>query len=183
MKPVTRESLLDYVAYEEQRDEIRPRVLAEKRRRRVHVDVLTLLFENPDTIRYQVQEMMRIERIVKEEDVLQELATYNELLGAAGELGCTLLIEIDDAELRQERLSAWMELPWHVYARLEDGEKIYARFDERQIGEERLSSVHYLKFDTKGRVPVAVGVDLEGQLVAETELADETRAALREDLV
>ena len=51
-----------------------------------------------------------------------------------------------------------------------------------QIGEERLSSVHYLKFDTKGRVPVAVGVDLEGQLVAETELEDETRAALREDL-
>lgn len=182
MKPVERSSILDYVTYEEQRDRIRPEVLAAKRVRRVHVDVLTVLFENADTVRYQVQEMMRIERIVKEEDVLHELATYNELLGGEGELGCTLLIEIDDAQQRQEKLSAWMELPWHVYARLEGGEKVYARFDERQIGEERLSSVHYLKFDTQGRVPVAVGVDLQGQLVEETELSDATRAALADDL-
>ena len=157
-------------------------MLALKRVRRVHVDVLTFLFENPDTIRYQVQEMMRIERIVKEEAVLHELATYNEVLGGPGELGCTLLIEIDDAAQRQERLSAWMELPWHVFALLEDGQKAYARFDERQVGEERLSSVHYLKFDTGGRVPVAIGVDLAGLLECETRLTDETRAALAEDL-
>jgi hypothetical protein len=182
MKPVERSSLLDYVTYEEQRDRIRAEILAAKRLRRVHVDVLTFLFENPNTVRYQVQEMMRIERIVKEEDVLHELATYNELLGGEGELGCTLLIEIDDAEARQQRLSAWMELPWHVYARLEDGSKVYARFDERQIGEERLSSVHYLKFDTQGKVPVAIGVDLQGQLTGVTVLTDETRAALAEDL-
>ena len=75
---------------------IRPRVLAEKSRRRVHVGgLLTFLFENQDTVRYQVQEMMRIERIVKEADILHELATYNELLGGHGELGATLLIEID----------------------------------------------------------------------------------------
>jgi len=182
MKPVQRASLLDYVTYEERRDEIRPRVLAMKRARRVHGGVLTFLFENADTVRYQVQEMMRIERIVKEDAVLHELATYNELLGGPGELGCTLLIEIDDAEQRQQRLSAWIELPWHVYARLEDGEKVYARFDERQIGEERLSSAHYLKFHTGGRVPVAVGGDLGGRLSGETELSPETRAELAEDL-
>jgi hypothetical protein len=183
MKPVDRESILDYVTYEERRAAIRSRVLAEKRRRRVHVaGLLTFLFENADTVRYQVQEMMRIERIVKEEAIRHELATYNELLGGPGELGCTLLIEIDDAEERQRKLAAWMELPWHVYAALEGGEKVYARFDERQIGEERLSSVHYLKFDTRGRVPLAVGVDLGNQLEGETPLDADQRAALAEDL-
>ncbi len=182
MNPVERASLLDYVTYEERRDRIRQRLLAMKRLRRVQVGALAFLFENPDTIRYQVQETMRVGRIVEEADVLHELATHNELLGGPGELGCTLLIEIDDAEQRQRSLSGWMELPWHVFARLEDGEQVYARFDERQIGEERLSSVHYLKFDTRGRVPVALGVDLSEQLDGEARLTDETRAALAQDL-
>jgi len=183
MKPVQRDSILDYVTYEERRERIRSEVLAEKRIRRVHVaGLLTFLFENQETVRYQVQEMMRIERIVKEEAILHELATYNELLGGPGELGCTLLIEIDDPEQRQEKLAAWMELPWHVFAQLEGGDKVYARFDERQIGGDRLSSVHYLKFDTGGRVPTAVGVDLAGQLEGVTQLSAETRGALARDL-
>ena len=158
-------------------------MLAEKGRRRIHVGgVLTFLFENRDTVRYQVQEMMRIERIVKEADILHELSTYNELLGGPGELGCTLMIEIDDPAERAVKLSAWMELPWHIYAKLEDGEKAYARFDDRQVGDGRLSSVHYLKFDVKGRAPVAIGVDLEGHLVSETTLTEEQRAALSADL-
>jgi hypothetical protein len=183
MRPVERDSILDFVTYEERRAELRPRVLAEKARRRIHVGgFLTFLFENRDTVRYQVQEMMRIERIVKEADVLHELATYNELLGGPGELGCTLLIEIDDPAERARKLSAWMELPWHVYARVEGDRKVYARFDERQVGEARLSSVHYLKFPVEGRVPIALGVDLEGQLVAEGPLSADQRAALAADL-
>jgi hypothetical protein len=182
MKPVDRASILDYVTYEERRERLRAQVLEAKALRRVHVGgVLTFLFENTDTVRYQVQEMVRVERIVKEADIQHELDTYNELLGGPGELGCTLLIEIDDPEERSKRLRAWMELPWHAYAKLEDGEKVYARFDERQIGDERLSSVQYLKFDTRGRVPVAVGCDLAG-LVHETALTPEQREALRADL-
>ena len=108
------------------------------------------------------------------------------MLGGPGELGCTLLIEISDPVERQERLSAWLELPWHVFVRVPaaDGrgdEKIYARFDERQIGEEKLSSVHYLKFDTSGRVPLALGVDLAG-LDGETPLEPDQRDALAADL-
>ena len=182
MRTVDRSSLLDFVTYEERREGIRARILAEKARRRIHVGgKLTFLFENPDTIRYQVQEMMRVERMVKEADILHELATYNELLGGPGELGCTLMIEIDDPAERAQKLAAWMELPWHVYARLGSGELSYARFDERQVGEQRLSSVHYLKFDTGGRTPSAIGVDLAG-LEAETELDPAQRAALAEDL-
>jgi len=149
--------------------------------------VLTFLFENADTIRYQIQEMMRAERIVKEADILHELETYNELLGGPGELGCTLLIEIDDPADRARKLGAWIELPWHVYllvpARSGRGtEKVYARFDERQVGDSRLSSVQYLKFDTQGRAPLAIGVDLAGELECETQLDAAQRAALNEDL-
>jgi hypothetical protein len=104
MQPVGRDSLLDYVTYEERRDAIRRQVFAVKALRRVHVaGVLTFLFENADTVRYQVQEMMRAERIVKEGDIAHELATYNELLGGPGELGATLLIEIEDPVERSAR--------------------------------------------------------------------------------
>ena len=188
MRPVTRESLLDYVTYEERREGIRRRVFAVKAPRRVHVgSLLTFLFENTETIRYQVQEMMRAERTVKESDILHELETYNELLGGPGELGCTLLIEIDDPAERARKLAAWIELPWHLYVAVpactgRGLEKVYARFDERQVGETRLSSVHYLKFDTGGRCPSAIGADLAGELEVETELDAAQRAALAEDL-
>lgn len=182
MKPVERSTLLDYVTYEEKREAIRARVLAHKAPRRVHVgEWLTFLFETTETARYQVQEMMRIERIVKESDIQHELETYNELLGAAGELGCTLLIEIDDPAVRAVKLKAWLDLPKHVYARLSDGSKVYAQFDERQVGEDRLSSVHYIKFPVAGRVPVAIGAD-HSDLTVETPLKPEQVAALREDL-
>ena len=188
MRPVTRDSLLDYVTYEERRDEIRQRIFEVKAARRVHVGgVLTFLFENTETIRYQVQEMMRAERIVKEADILHELETYNDLLGGPGELGCTLLIEIDDPTERAAKLAAWVELPWHLYVSVpssqgEGPEKVYARFDEAQVGEGRVSSVQYLKFDTQGRVPIAVGADLAGRLEVEGSLDPAQREALSEDL-
>ena len=97
MKPVERSEILDYVTYSERRPQIRSSAMEAKEKRRVLVgEVFTFLFENQETVRYQVQEMMRVERIVKETDIAHELQTYNELLGGEGELGCTLLIGIDD---------------------------------------------------------------------------------------
>ena len=183
MKHVERADLLDWVTWSERRGALRERVMAAKAVRRVHIgDYLTLLFENAETIRYQVQEMMRVERIAREADIRRELDTYNELLGGDGELGCTLLVEIEDPIERDAKLRRWRELPARVYAELEDGRRIHARADERQIGADRLSSVQYLKFATGGAVPVAVGTDLP-ELAAETKLSAEQRAALREDLV
>ena len=182
MKHVQRDSLLDYVSYETEREHLRAAVMAIKAPRRVHVGgVLTFLFENTATIRYQVQEMMRAERIVREADILHELATYNELLGAPGELGCTLLIEIDDAEERKQRLAEWIELPTALYIKLPAGKLVRATCDPRQIGETRLSSVHYLKFDVRGQVPWAIGADHPG-LTVEAEFTAQSRAALTEDL-
>jgi hypothetical protein len=182
MKAVERNEIIDYVTYQAQRDSFRAEVMKVKAPRRVHIgDHLTLLFENHSTVRYQIQEMIRAERIVRESDIVHELNTYNELLGKDGELGCTLLIEIDDPALRDEKLQEWWELPDRIFLELSDGERIRATFDERQRGEHRLSSVQYLKFDTRGEVPIAVAVDLPG-FGTPTRLTDEQREALRHDL-
>ncbi len=182
MRPVSRETILDYQTYEERREEFRVRALAHKQPRRIHVgEHLTFLFENPTTVHYQVQEMMRVERIVREADIRHELDTYNELLGGEGELGCTLLIEILTPEERNRLLVQWLDLPRHLYALLENGDKVRAKYDDRQVGETRLSSVQYLKFNTRGQVPVAFGAD-HPDLELETTLNSAQRAALAADL-
>jgi hypothetical protein len=182
MKPVDRSEIVDYATYEDERDTFREEVMKIKAPRRVHVgDYMTLLFENHKTIWYQIQEMIRTERIVRESDIRHEIDTYNELLGKDGELGCTLLIEIEDPAARVQKLQEWRDLPEKIYLLVEGGTRVTAKFDERQRGADRLSSVQYLKFDTKGVVPVAAGVDLPG-LQVETELTDDQKQALRADL-
>lgn len=182
MKPVDRSELTDFQTYRDSRDKTRPRIIEIKQRRRIHVgDALTFLFENRDTVRYQVQEMMLAERIVREADIAHELHTYNELLGGPGELGATLLIEIEDVAQRDQKLRAWLKLPEHLYAKLEDGSRVRAKFDSRQISDGRLSSVHYVRFDVKGHTPVALGCDLP-EYTAETPLDDQQRLALEDDL-
>jgi hypothetical protein len=183
MKPVLRSEILDHVTYSERREVLRPQALAAKAVRRVVLadGTITCLFENRDTVRYQVQEMMRAEQIVREADILHELHTYNELLGGPGELGCTLLIGIDDPSERAQRLAEWLALPSHVYAELPDGTRVRATFDPRQVGDERLSSVQYLKFPVGTQAPVAIGVDLPGLEVHQV-LTEDQRRALAEDL-
>ncbi len=182
MRKVERGEIVDYQTYEETRGEFRERVLSAKARRRIHVgESFTFLFENAITIRYQIQEMTRAERIVKEKDILHELETYNGLLGDAGQLGCTFLIEIDDPAERAIKLRQWLHLPEHLYVRMGDGTKIRPHFDETQRGVDRISSVQYLKFTVEGKIPVAVGIDYPG-LESETRLTEDQRAALEEDL-
>ena len=182
MKPVTREEILDLTAYEKARPGIQAEVTGVKAPRRVHLgDAVTFLFENRDTVRYQIQEMVRAERMVKEKEIAHELETYNELLGKKGELGAVLLIEIDDAERRAVKLREWMGLPGSLYVKTASGRRVKATFDPRQVGEERLSSVQYLKFDTGGESPVAVGSD-HPKLQAEVALGPEQRRALEIDL-
>jgi hypothetical protein len=182
MKPVPRSAIVDLETYEKIRPKFRELVMAVKAPRRIHLgEHLTFLFENSLTMRYQVQEMIRAERIKREEDILHELETYNGVLGGPGELACTLLVEIDDPEARARRLREWYALPEHVYAALEDGRQIRPTFDGAQRGDGRLSSVQYLKFAVGRHAPLALGVDLPG-LVQETRLTPEQRAALTEDL-
>ncbi len=182
MKHVRREELLPLQAYEASREEIRRSILEAKALRRVTAGgVLTFLFENTATIRYQVHEMLRAERITREAEIAHELETYNGLLGGPGELGVSLLIELADPAERDRKLREWLELPRHLYLKLAGGEKIRARFDPAQIGEDRLSSVQYLKFDVRGQAPVAAGCDLPACKV-ETAIAPGQREALARDL-
>ena len=169
-------------AYERSRAAIRPAIIEAKEQRRITVGgVLTFLFENTATIRYQVQEMVRAEKMTGEPEIRHELETYNEVLGAPGELGAVLLIELPDAAERDLKLRAWLGLMPCLYARLQDGTRVRPTFDPRQVGDERLSSVQYLKFDVRGQVPVALGADLPA-FTAEALLSEAQRAALAQDL-
>ena len=103
------------MTYEDKREDVRKEALAIKKDRRIHLgDHLTFLFENTETIRYQIQEMVRTERIVRESDIVHEIKTYNELLGDEGGVGSTLLIEINNADQRDQLLKSGF-LPKHLY--------------------------------------------------------------------
>ncbi|MDH3485143.1 MAG: DUF3501 family protein [Myxococcales bacterium] len=182
MKPVERDEILDYVTYSGKRDAIRAAALNAKSERRIIVgEHFTFLFENHETVRYQIQEMMRVEKIVKEDDIRHEIDTYNELIHPAGSLGCTLLIGIDDPEERDDKLKAWVGLNDHIYAKLPNGIRVKPTWDPRQVGDARLSSVQYLTFELGPKAPVAIGIDMPG-IEDETELSDAQREALRRDL-
>ena len=162
MRKVKREEVVDYQTYTEGRDAFRDEVLEQKATRRVHLGpYLTFLFENHSTILYQIQEMMRVEQIVKEKDVQHEIDTYNGLLGETGELGCTLLIEIPTPAERDKLLVEWLGIEKCLYLLSDKNEKCYAIYDEKQVGESRLSSVQYLKFKLGDGLPVAIGCDFE----------------------
>ena len=184
MTLVNREEILDYATYTDHRPTIRPAMLEAKRVRRVSIGAyLTLLFENHDTVLYQIQEMMRIERIVRERDIQHELDTYNELLGGPGELGATLLIGIDDETKRDDCLRRWLVLLPTLYAELEDGTRVAPTWDPRQMGEDRLSSVQYLKFNTQGATPVKFGSSFDDpEVYGSVTLSEEQHAALAADL-
>lgn len=182
MRRVTRQEILDWQSYADVRARERAHLLMVKEPRRVHLGAnVTLLFENTLTVRYQIQEMILVERIVREADIQHEIDTYNELLGGDGELGCTLLVEIEDPAERDVQLRAWWQLPEKIALRLEDGTWAPARFDARQRGEDRLSSVQYLVFPVGGKTPVGARVALPN-LTAETEFTPATRQALADDL-
>jgi hypothetical protein len=194
VRKVERSDILDYETYGDRRDTLRAMVMEIKRRRRVHLGTsLTFLFENTTTIWYQIQEMVRAERIVREADIQHEIDTYNAVLGGPGELGCCLLIEIEAESERPRLLREWRALPGHVYMRCEgsandetNGETIVrAEFDPAQANEEQLSSVQYLRFKLGDLRPVAIGCDLEalaGRAPLELALNEEQREALNRDL-
>ena len=148
MKPLVLEDIRDLQEYELERPEFRRRVIALKARRRVALGpLLTLVFENRDTVRFQIQEMTRIERIARPERVAQELEVYNELLPGAGEVAATLFIEVTEPEKVQPTLDRFIGLdePGKLVLRIGDDASA-ARFAPGQSREDRISAVHYVRF-------------------------------------
>ena len=178
---VRQEEILDWQTYTDDRDTTRAMVMRLKKSRRIHLgENLTFLFENHDTIWYQIQEIMRAERIVRESGIREALDVYNSMLGGPGQLGCALLIEIEDEAKRRPLLEAWLGLQECLYAELADGTRIYAEFDPTQVGQDRLSAVQYLVF-TLPEGPVRLGSDF-ATLELTVNLDDAQRAALAADL-
>jgi Protein of unknown function (DUF3501) len=148
MKPLAKTDLLPYEAYERSRDSFRKRIIELKQRRRLSIgDKVTLVFENRDTIQFQIQEMIRAERIVDPDKVQGELDVYNALLPGDGELSATLFIEITDSDQTERDLDVFQGIdrgqtvailaaPWAAYGEFESG---HSKAD-------KISAVHFVKF-------------------------------------
>jgi len=191
MRKLTVDDIVDHRAYERERDDFRAHIIGLKRRRRIPLgNLVTLVFENTDTMRWQVQEMARAERMLTDEAIAHEVETYNELIPEAGELSATLFIELTGDDLLREWLPKLVGIEHQVHFELGDGRSRVTgtpRDEERLTREEITSTVHYLRFpfDAHQRAQLAFGparivVDHpEYQAVA--ELDEEQRDTLVED--
>jgi hypothetical protein len=192
VKPLGLNDVLSLLDYERVRPRLRPLFMHEKNRRRLAVgEHLTFLFENGQTLWYQVHEILRSENINAREAVQHELETYNQLLPKAGELSATLLIEYQDPAERDVALRKLVGFERHLWFVLGDKRQA-ARFDEGQISSEQISAVQFLRFPVGNIEPqefiaqanagkVAIVVD-HPQLRVRGLIKDTLAASLAEDL-
>ncbi len=150
MPHIKPESLMTLEAYSKARKEFRAKVIEHKKRRTVHLgEHVTLLFEDELTIRYQVQEMLRIERIFEEAGIDDELSAYNPLIPDGSNLKATMLIEYEDVDERARMLAKLKGLEDKIWLRVADHAPVYAIADEdiERENDEKTSSVHFLRFE------------------------------------
>jgi hypothetical protein len=193
MTAITRESLLSLEAYARERPAFRARVLEHKRPRTVHLgEHVTLLFEDELTVRYQIQEMLRIEKTFEEEGIRDELAAYSALVPDGTNFKATMLIEYEDVTARRAALATLKGIERRTWVASEGGERVYAIADEdlERENEEKTSAVHFLRFELpratvtalKDGAKLAIGIDHPGCTITIPAVAEETRAALVADL-
>ncbi len=193
---LTLADISDLRAYERERDELRARVIAAKKLRRVAVGpVVSVVFENRDTVRFQVQEMVRAERLLSDQAVQQELDTYNPLVPEPGELSTTLFLELTSSDQLRTWLPRLVGVERAVQLVIGDGGSARVVRGEVEEGhaaqltrEEVTAAVHYVRF----RVPPAAVAAWPGEPVAlavdhpryafRTELSAATKASLLSDL-
>ena len=191
MPQIARESLLSIEAYARSRNEFRARAIDHKRRRTVHVgEHLTLQFEDELTVRYQVQEMLRIERIFEEEGIRAELDAYNPLVPDGSNWKATMLLEYPDPGERRARLAELKGVERRVWVQVDGCERVYAVADEdlERESEEKTSSVHFLRFELRSEMiealrrdaALSIGVDHPRYQVS-VQVGPQTRSSLAED--
>ncbi len=151
-RKLTLDDIVDQRAYERERQAFRARVIDLKRRRRVHVGpIVTFVFENRDTVRFQIQEMARIERIITDEGIQAELDVYNPLIPEPGQLRATMFIELTDEAGLREWLPKLVGIETSVELRIGDGEVVGCTVDPEHARsltrDETTASVHYIDFD------------------------------------
>ena len=193
MQKLTRESLMTLEAYAKARKDFRAKVLAHKKNRNVALgEHVTLLFEDALTVQYQVQEMLRIEKIFEEQGIQDEIDAYNPLIPDGRNLKATMLVEYEDENERRSALALLKDVEDRTWVRVEGCPPVYAIADEDldRETEEKTSSVHFLRFElTKEMVDalrygvtLSMGVDHPHYNAKLDPLPAPIRAALLNDL-
>jgi hypothetical protein len=193
MAQISRDSLWTLEHYARIRNQFRQEVIAHKRIRQVALgDHITLFFEDEKTIRYQIQEMLRIEKTFEETGIQDELDAYNPLIPDGRNFKCTMMIEYPNPEVRKTELAKLKGVEDRVWVQVEGREKVFAIADEDldRENEEKTSSVHFMRFELdedmagalKYGVGLAMGVDHPNYKVVVDPVAAETRASLVRDL-
>ncbi len=170
MNKLSRSDLYSLEAYSSERKAFRERVLEHKKPRKIHLGAhVTLLFEDRMTIQYQIQEMLRIERIFEAEGINDELSAYNPLIPDGSNLKATMLIEYDDVEVRKVELARLGGIEHRVYGEVEGFERSFAIADEDldRSAEDKTSAVHFLRFEfsaasimaLRGGATLSFGID------------------------
>jgi len=192
LKKIAMEEILALADYERVREMIRPLLIHEKERRRLHVgEHLTFIFENAQTAWYQVEEMIRAEKMTDRDAIQHEIDTYNELIPGSDEIAATLLIEYAEPRERDAALVRLVGLERHLWLKA-GAKRIAARFDDRQMSDERISAVQFVRFSLEG-VDAGGLLELAGKgelaveadhpsLAAHWEISGVLAASLAEDL-
>lgn len=193
MNKLTRDDLFSLEKYAELRPEFRARVMAHKKNRQLPVGPnATLYFEDALTMRYQIQEMLRAERIFEASGIQDELDAYNPLIPDGSNWKATLMMEFPDEEERRQQLQELIGVERHVWAQVADFARLTPLADEdlERETEEKTSSVHFLRFEltpemaeaVKQGAPVSIGIDHPAYTYAVEPLAQNVRDSLAEDL-
>lgn len=187
---LARTAILDLGDYERQRDDIRPRAIAARSVRRVLLGPnATVAFENRETVAYQIQEMLRAERIAKEPDVQHEIDTYSDLLPTRDELSATMMFEFTAADSRAVHLAELVGFEEHLRVDFDGAGSSHAYFDRRQLDADRISAVQFIRFPIDDAQRNALASGAKVTLVADhpkyahtAALSSDTARALASDL-
>jgi len=193
MKKLTRDDLWSLEEYAQKRGEFRAQVMAHKKDRQVHVGPnATLYFEDRMVMQYQIQEMLRVERIFEAEGIQEELDAYNPMIPDGCNWKATFMIEYDDVEERREALAKMVGIEDVTWVQVADFDRVFAIADEdlERETEEKTSSVHFLRFEltppmakaVKDGASVSVGIDHESYRHAVEPLPANIRDSLAADL-
>ena len=193
MPQLTALHLMSLEAYSKARPELRKQVIAHKKVRTVELgDHVSLIFEDETTIRYQVQEMLRIERIFEEAGIQSELASYNPLIPDGSNFKATMLIGYESVPERQRALAKLKGVERRIFVQVEGQDRVYAIADEdlERENDEKTSAVHFLRFELappmvtalKSGAQLKIGCDHPEYLAQKNEIEPEVLASLIGDL-
>lgn len=193
MATITRDSLMTLEAYAKARNDFRAQVMAHKKDRIVHLgEHITLIFEDELTMRYQVQEMLRAEKMFEEEGIQDELSAYNPMIPDGNNWKATMMIEYTDLDERRRMLENLIGVEDKVWVRAENLNKVYAIADEdlERENAQKTSAVHFLRFELTQNIieslksggKLTIGVDHPAYSVSFDAIPSNIQASLLQDL-